>query len=348
MSFSDKKYRYRFALIFGGLLLVLLILTSVTVGAANISLLDTLRILIGRIPFLGGFVSGGEVSRTHELIVLNIRLPRVIAAAAIGIGLSAVGATYQGMFANPMADPYVLGVSAGAALGASIAIVMGADKIVGGFGLTTAAAFIFALLTVFIVFSIAKTGAKVSNTHLLLAGVAVSFFASSVMSVLMVLNRDKVANITYWMMGSIAFTSWKQVIILVPLVIAGTIAVCVFARELNIIAAGEDGARSLGVEVEKVKKVLLVICSVIVAACVAVSGVIGFVGLIIPHTVRLISGSDNRIVLPFSAIGGGIFLVLCDTISRIPTAEIPVGVLTSMFGAPYFISILIRSKKKVV
>ncbi|HOM01470.1 MAG TPA: iron chelate uptake ABC transporter family permease subunit [Acetivibrio sp.] len=348
MAFGDKKYRYRFALIFGGLLLLFLILASATVGAANISILDALRILTRRIPFVGRLASGGEISRTHELIILNIRLPRVIAAAAIGAGLSAAGATYQGMFSNPMADPYVLGVSAGAALGASLAIVMGADKIVGGFGVITAAAFVFALLTVLIVFNIAKTGAKLSNTHLLLAGVAVSFFASSIMSVLMVLNRDKLSNIAYWMMGSIAFTSWKQVLILVPLVVLGIIAVCVFARELNIIAAGEDEARSLGVEVEKVKKLLLVICSVVVAACVAVSGVIGFVGLIIPHTIRLISGSDNRVVLPFSAIGGGIFLILCDTISRIPTSEIPVGVLTSMFGAPYFISILIRNKKKVV
>ncbi|CDG36278.1 transport system permease [Acetivibrio thermocellus BC1] len=348
MTFGDKKYRYRFALISGILLLFFLVLFSATVGAANISIFDALRILVRRIPFAGRFVPAGEISRTHELIVLNIRLPRVIAAAIIGAGLSAVGATYQGMFANPMADPYVLGVSAGAALGASIAIVMGTDKVVGGFGIITAVAFVFALLTVFIVFNIAKTGVKLSNTYLLLAGVAVSFFASSVMSVLMVLNRDKVSNITYWMMGSIAFTSWRQVLILAPLVVAGIVVVCVFARELNIIAVGEDEARSLGVEVEKVKKLLLVVCSVVVAACVAVSGVIGFVGLIVPHTVRLISRSDNRVVLPFSAIGGGMFLVLCDTISRIPTAEIPVGVLTSMFGAPYFISVLIRNKKKVV
>jgi len=348
MSFVDKKKKYRLLFIGSVLLLLFLIVMSATVGAANITLMDALKIMIRKIPFANKILGEWRPSGTHELIVLKIRLPRVLAAAVIGIGLSAVGGAFQGMFVNPMADPYVLGVSSGAALGAAIAIALGAEQLVGGFGLVTATAFVFALITVLIVFSIAKTGARIVNTHLLLAGVAVSFFASSLISVIMVLNRDRIAKITYWMMGSVAYITWKQVLILIPVVILGTVVICFFARDLNIIATGEEGAKNLGVEVETVKKILLVVCSVVVAACVSVSGVIGFVGLIIPHTVRLIAGSDNRVVLPFSAVGGGIFLVLCDTIARIPTSKIPVGVLTSMFGAPYFISILLRSKRKVL
>lgn len=348
MSFSDKKHRYRLAFILSLLVLLFFIVFSAAVGAANISIIDAFRILLSKIPLVERFAAGSETNDMHELIVLNIRLPRVIAAASIGMGLSIVGSAYQGMFVNPMADPYVLGVSSGAALGATIAIVLGADKSVGGFGLITAAAFVFALLTVLIVFSIAKTGTRIFNTHLLLTGVAVSFFASSIISVLMIFNRHKMEKIVYWMMGSVAVTTWKQVLILVPVVVLGTVIISFFARDLNIIVTGEDGARSLGIEVEKVKKILLLICSIIVAACVSVSGIIGFVGLIIPHTIRLIAGSDNRVVMPFSAVGGGIFVILCDTLSRMPTSEIPVGVLTSMFGAPYFISLLIRSKGKVI
>jgi iron complex transport system permease protein len=348
MSFIDNKKKYRLLFIAGLLLLLFLIVVSATIGAADISLVDAFRIMIKKIPFVGSLLGEWSASKTHELIVLNVRLPRILAAAVIGIGLSVVGAAYQSMFVNSMADPYVLGVSSGAALGASIAIVLGAERLVGGFGLVTAAAFIFALLTVFIVFSIAKTGARISSTYLLLAGVAVSFFATSLISVLMVLNRDRITKITYWMMGSVAYITWKQVLILIPVITLGTVVICFFARDLNIIVAGEEGAKSLGVEVEAVKKILMVVCSIVVAACVSVSGIIGFVGLIIPHTIRLVAGSDNRVVLPFSAVGGGIFLIICDTIARIPTSEIPVGVLTSMFGAPYFISILLRNKRKVV
>ncbi|NLF42342.1 MAG: iron ABC transporter permease, partial [Bacteroidales bacterium] len=247
MSFIDKKKKYRLLFIAGLLLLLFLIVISATIGAAHISLMDAFRIMAKKLPFVGSLLGEWSASETHELIVLNVRLPRILAAAVIGIGLSVVGAAYQSMFVNPMADPYVLGVSSGAALGASIAIVLGAERLAGGFGLVTAAAFIFALLTVFIVFSIAKTGARISSTYLLLAGVAVSFFATSLISVLMVLNRDRITKITYWMMGSVAYITWKQVLILIPVITLGTVVICFFARDLNIIVAGEEGAKSLGV-----------------------------------------------------------------------------------------------------
>ena len=253
MSFVDKKKKYRLFFIGGVLLLLFLIVASATVGAAHISLMDAFKIMIKKIPFVGNFLGEWKTSETHELIVLNIRLPRVLAAAVIGIGLSVVGAAYQGMFVNPMADPYVLGVSSGAALGAAIAVVLGAERLVGGFGLVTSSAFVFALLTVFIVFSIARTGTRISNTHLLLAGVAVSFFSTSLISVIMVLNRDRIAKITYWMMGSVAYITWKQVLILIPVVILGALVICFFARDLNIIVAGEEGAKALGSRLKQSK-----------------------------------------------------------------------------------------------
>ena len=299
MSFIDNKKRYKCTLAFGVILLMFVMVLSTTIGAADISFLDALCIILKKIPLIRKFAGQDVVNDIHGVIVLNIRLPRIVAAAVIGMGLSVVGAAYQGMFGNPMADPYILGVSSGAALGATIAIIFASNKSVGGFSLVTLSAFVFALLTVFVVFSIAKSGSMVSNTHLLLAGVAVSFFATSLISVMMIFNKERIEKITFWMMGSTAYTTWKQVMLLLPVVVLGTVTISFFARDLNIISAGEKEAKSLGVEVGKVKRILLVICSIIVASCVAVSGIIGFVGLIIPHTIRLIMGFDNRVVLPF-------------------------------------------------
>ena len=346
----DRKYGLRLTLLIGFLLLLVLIVFLTTIGTANISFVDTMRIICQKIPFLGSVVSGEGINEVHSMIVLKVRLPRLIAAAVIGMGLSVSGAAYQGMFVNPLADPYVLGVSSGAALGAAIAIAAGFESSVGGFGIAAVAAFVFSILTIFIVFGIAKTGTKISNTNLLLSGVAVGNFALSVIAVIMVLNRDRVDKIVFWTLGSVSTASWNQLVLLVPIVTCGVILILIYARDLNIIASGEDEARSLGVEVESVKKILLLICSLIVAACVSVGGIIGFVGLIIPHTIRLVTGSDNRLVLPFSAVGGAIFLIVCDTLARsvVSPAEIPVGALTSMFGAPFFIFLLMRRKKRMM
>lgn len=346
----DRTYRLRLALITGFLLLLVLIVFLTAIGTANISFADTIRIICLKIPFLGNFVSGEEINEVHRTIVLNVRLPRLIAAAVIGMGLSVSGAAYQGMFINPLADPYVLGVSSGAALGASIAIAAGFENSFGGFGIAAVAAFAFSILTIFVVFGIAKTGTKISNTNLLLSGVAVGNFATSVIAVIMVLNRDRVDKIVFWTLGSVSTASWNQLALLVPIIAAGAILIMIYARDLNIIASGEDEARSLGVEVESVKKILLFLCSLIVAACVSVGGIIGFVGLVIPHTIRLVTGSDNRLVLPFSAVGGAVFLIVCDTLARsvVSPAEIPVGAITSMFGAPFFIFLLIKRKKRMM
>lgn len=349
MSFDKKRIYYRTLLLVTIAILLVLIILSSTLGVANITFIQTMKILLSKIPFIGAFIDLSNVSNTQVLIITNIRLPRIFMAALIGAGLSVVGASFQAIFKNPMADPYVLGISSGAALGAAVAIVMGLQVIFLGMNLVTVFAFFGAILTTIIVYSIAKTGTKIPTNVLLLAGVSVSFLLSSLISLIMIFNREQVEQIVFWTMGSIASANWKQVLSLLPFIILGCILMIIYARDLNIMLTGDETASSLGVDVDKVKKILLVISSIIVAACVSVSGIIGFVGLIIPHMLRLLVGPDHRTLLPFSTIGGAIFMIIADTLARIlvPPAEIPVGAITSVFGAPYFIYLLIKNKKKV-
>jgi len=349
MSYMDKKgfYRILFFMILVGLFLTVVL--SSTMGAANITFIEALRILMSKLPLVGHFFKD-SLDATHALIVLNIRLPRILLAVSVGMGLSIVGASMQGMFKNPMADPGVLGVSTGAALGASIAIAMGMQKFIFGIGLVTLFSFIGAVFATVLVYSIAKVGGKLPTINLLLSGMAVSFLFSAMISIIMVFRHNQIENIVMWTMGSISAASWKQVAVVAPIVLVGSIITFIFSRDLNLLATGSDTAMSLGVEVETTKKILLVISSVIIGACVSVSGVIGFVGLVIPHIIRLVLGSDHRVVLPFSAVVGALFLVICDTLARniIPPTEIPVGAITSLFGAPFFIYLLVKSKRKVI
>ncbi|WP_330615935.1 FecCD family ABC transporter permease [Serpentinicella alkaliphila] len=314
-----------------------------TLGVANITFVNSLKIIAEKIPLINKYIDMKDVINTHRTIIWQIRLPRILLAGIVGMGLSVVGVTFQSMFKNPMADPYILGVSSGAALGATLSIVLGLPFI-------NIWAFCGAILTVLFVFQIAKIGSKVQSITLLLAGIAISSMMSSIISVLMIFNRDKIEMIIFWIMGSVSAASWKHVSILFPVTLLGTMVIMLFSRELNVFLVGDDSAKSLGVETDKVKKLLLVISSVIMAFTVSVSGIIGFVGLIIPHAIRLIIGPDHRALVPFSALGGAIFMILCDTIARtiIPPTEIPVGAVTAIFGSPYFIYLLYRSKKKVL
>lgn len=349
MTYIDKRKTYRILLIASiGVLFVVMVFSS-TLGVANISFSEAIQIMLSKIPGIGRLFTPSQ-EQTHNVIVLKIRLPRILLASLIGIGLSVVGSSMQGMFKNPMADPGILGISTGAALGATLAIVTGMQKLVWGIGIVTIAAFAGALLTTFLIYSIARVGNKIPTITLLLSGVAVSFLFSSMITMLMVFNREQIENIVLWTMGSIAAANWRQVWLLAPIVLTGTVIIMTYARDLNLMATGDETAQSLGVEVEKAKKVLLVVSAVLVGACVSVSGIIGFVGLIIPHMVRLLLGSDHRSVLPFSAVGGALFMVICDTLARnlVPPAEMPVGAITSLFGAPFFIYLLIKSKKKVI
>lgn len=277
-------------------------------------------------------------------IFWNLRLPRIILSVLVGAALSVCGAAYQSIFRNPLTDPYVLGISSGASLGAAIAILLGLQTFLLGVG---ACALITGILTIVIIYRIASMGNRMHVTTLLLTGVCITFLISAIISFLMVLHQDKMDSIIFWTMGSFASATWMDVLFVVPVVVIGTAVVIYYGRDLNLLLAGSETAKSLGVEVEKVKKRLLLVTTLMVAFCVSTCGVIGFVGLVVPHCIRLLVGPDNRKVVPLSVLVGGIFLLLCDTLARtlmIP-AELPVGCLTALVGAPLFIYLLYKNKK---
>lgn len=349
MFIEDGKRRYRVLLTASAIGLLVLMAASIALGTANIDIGRVFRIVLSRFPFLGKYVDVQGIKVSHISIVMDIRLPRILLAATAGMGLSVVGSVYQGIFRNPMADPFVLGISSGSALGAALAVVLGFEGTFLGISGTAILAFICAIITTYMVYNIARVGNKAAPVNLLLAGVAVSFFLSSIISILMILNRNQLEKIVFWTMGSFSAASWKQVGFLLAVTIPLVIIIYTFARDINIMVTGEDAAKSLGVDVERIKRIMFLSSSVVVASIVSVSGIIGFVGLIIPHMARIITGSDYKKLIPFCGLFGAAFLVLSDTAARtlLSPVELPVGAITSIFGAPYFIYLLYKSKKKV-
>ena len=281
----------------------------------------------------------------HSQIFLQLRLPRILLSILAGAGLSVCGAAYQSVFRNPLTDPYVLGISSGASLGASLAILFGLQAYLWGVGL---AALVAALGTVLLVYRIASIGNRLHTTTLLLTGVCLTFLITAVISFIMVLRQDKMDSIIFWTMGSFASASWFDVAVVAPVVVIGVMAVAFHSKDLNLLLTGSETARSLGVDVERVKKVLLFFTTLIVAFVVSSCGVIGFVGLVVPHCVRLVLGADNRRIIPASILLGALFVLLCDTMARtvLQPAELPVGSLTALVGAPLFIYLLYKNKKQ--
>lgn len=345
----DKTKRKKNLFIIGSLLLALtvVVIFSVSIGQADVSFMKAANIIGSKIPFLKSISDISDVKESQETIILKIRLPRIILAALIGMALAAVGTTFQGLLKNPMADPYIIGVSSGSALGAALAIVSGISLTFGYF-MVPLSAFAGALVSIFTVYNIARVGNKIPVYNLLLSGVALSSFLSALTSLLMILNSKETSQILYWMLGSFSGKTWEHVRIALPLIALGIVSLYFFTRELNLLLFGEATAQNLGVNVEKTKKILLILGSFTVASAVAVSGTIGFVGLIVPHAVRLVTGSDHRILLPAASLAGGVFMVFADTIARtiLSPAEIPVGIITALFGGPFFIYLL-KSKKTI-
>jgi iron complex transport system permease protein len=337
-------------LVFSSIGAVFLAIVSLFLGTANIRFIDVFKILASSLPGLKNYFSVEGISSGTITIILKLRLPRAILALLTGAGLAAIGSTMQSLFRNPMAEPGILGISSGAGLGATIAIIIGSTDTVFGIGITSAAAFVGALITVMIVYNISRMGSRVSQTVLILAGMAVSFMNSAIIQLLMIFRRDRMDYIMLWTMGSFSSPGWNKIIILFPFIVVGLTLILMYARHLNVISTGEEAAKSLGIDVERTKKIVLTVCSVVTAACVATSGIIGFVGLIIPHVLRLLVGSDQRNLLPFSIVGGAAFLVICDTLARIvaPPGEIPVGAITAVFGSPFFITLLVKGKRSVI
>ena len=347
MEKNINRAKYGFVIVALILILIFAIAVFSIMGTANISIIDTFRIVGSKMPIIKKYVDISDISKSHETIIWSIRLPRVLLGVLVGSSLSIAGAAFQGIFKNPMADPYVIGISSGAALGASMAIILGINISFINLSSISVFAFIGALLAVFTVYNIARIKNKVPVTTLLLAGIAIGQFLTAIMSFLMVIYSKDMVKIIYWTMGSLAGKGWAPLKgITIPIIIS-MIAINLFSRDLNIMLTGEESAQSLGVDVEKTKIYILVLGSFMVAMVVSVSGIIGFVGLIIPHIVRIVLGPDNRILLPASALVGGIFMIFADTIARtiISPVEIPVGIITALFGGPFFLYLLRKSKR---
>jgi iron complex transport system permease protein len=323
------------------------VVTACALGRVNIAFIDVLGALVQHIPGIGGLIAPGSYSDlTMNGILLN-RLPRAVLSLLVGAGLACAGAAFQGLFKNPLADPYFVGVSAGAALGASVAIVLGVSYIFGisGIGIF---AFAAALATVLAVYRLASGGGRASTLHLVLAGIAVSAFLTACFSLVMALNREKMDQIISWTMGSFQYTTWEETGVFAVALCIGFSGMFIFARDLNVMLSGEETAHTLGVPVERIKLILLILASFVGAVAVAVSGIIWFVGLIVPHAVRLVTGPDHKLVFPYSALFGALFLLIADILARVilPSGELPVGVITALCGAPFFIYLLLKNKRE--
>ena len=350
-TFFRRTSRWKLIVILLILALILTVIVSLNVGYAQIPFPDILGIIGKQIPFLNGIIDTSRISPQNAAIVLQIRLPRILAGVLVGAALAAAGVLYQGVFKNPMADSYVLGVSAGAAVGASLSILSGVGFVFLGLRLVQVAAFLGALSAMFLVYNISRVGSRVPVATLLLCGIAVNFFLFAVVGLLEVIASDELHSIVFWLVGGFSNVLWRDIWAILPFILIGIIAAYFYARDLNLLAMGEETAHHLGVNVEKSKQVLLVLASLTTAAAVSICGLIGFVGLMIPHLTRLIIGPDHRILLPTSTIIGAIFLVICDDLARVvatpfaSTLELPVGIITMLFGAPFFI-ILFKKKKQ--
>ncbi len=334
-------------LLLGGGLVASVFLAS-AFGAVTIQLPDILRMILDKITF---FDIPSTWRVVDETIIFQIRLPRVIGGALVGAALATAGALFQGLLRNPMADPYIIGTSAGAALGATIAMMLPINLVFFGFGLVPLAAFCGALTTVILVYNLARVGGKTPIISMLLAGFVVSSLLAAVIAFLMSMSDSlglNLRSVYSFLMGHISITGWSQIAVIAPLVIGGIIGAQFFASHLNAFSLGEEGAAYLGIEVERDKIIILALGSLLTAAAVSISGLIGFVGLVMPHAVRLSLGPDHRLLLPASALAGGTFLVIADLLARILLApvEIPVGVITALIGAPIFIYLLRRTRRE--
>jgi iron complex transport system permease protein len=338
------RRRLRRALILLGLsvALFLTIISSICIGPVKIAPLTVIKILFGATH------SSEPWPPIYNVIVLDVRLPRVLISGLVGAALSVAGAAMQALFRNPMASPYILGISSGAAFGASLAIVGGFTVMASIYSIPLMA-FIFALITIFLVYEIAKVNGRTPLETLLLTGIAVGSLFSALVSFMQYVAGEKLSTIVFWLMGGFWTSDWDKFAIAAPLIVFGIIAISLFNRHLNLILMGEETATNLGLEVETFKKIILVLVSLVTAAAVSVCGIIGFVGLIIPHMMRIVVGPDHRILTPSSCIVGAIFLIWVDTLARtiIEPTELPVGVITALLGVPFFLYLL-RKRKRIM
>lgn len=324
-------------------LLAAAVVVATAVGTVPVPYWDTARVVLAKALGLAW-----PVEPTHEAIVWSVRLPRVLAAGIIGFALAVCGAAMQGLFKNPLASPDIIGVSSGGALGAVVGIVVGGAMVHPW--LVPAAAFAGALATLVIVYALATRDGRTDMASLLLAGVAVSSFAGAAIALVYHFVDDGVLRqIVYWLMGNLAGKRWEHLSVMAPLVAVGSVGLWLHAWDLNLLLGGEDDARALGVPVERTKRWVMVLTALVTGAAVSVAGIIGFVGLIVPHMMRLLVGPDHRWLLPVSGLAGASFLILADLLARtaFSPVELRTGIVTALFGVPFFLYLLAQRRDMV-
>ncbi|MGW7517739.1 FecCD family ABC transporter permease [Streptomyces sp. NPDC054796] len=335
--------RSRAALLTSGLVLALLALAllSAALGAYRIPLGDVTASLLHRAG-----AGGHPLDRVAESVLWDVRLPRVALALLVGASLGTAGALMQGVFGNPLAEPGVIGISSGAAVGAVASIALGLTFL--GTWTVTVAAFVAGLVTVLLVYALSRSGGRTEVVTLILTGIAVNAFAGALIGLLIFFaDNAQVTQITFWQLGSLAQATWPKVLAVLPCAAVGLAVAPYYARRLDLLALGERSARHLGVDVERLRIVLVVAVALLTAAAVAVAGIITFVGLVVPHLLRMAAGPGHRFLLPGSALGGAVVLLGADLAARTVAApaELPLGVLTALLGSPFFFWLLRRTRR---
>lgn len=327
-------------------LLLLSVIISVSLGSANLAVSQVWGVLLHQVPVIKNSITA-DWAQSTEQIILKVRLPRVILAILAGACLSLAGAGFQGVLRNPLADPYTLGVSSGAAVGAAFIILFGFHTALLGVWTIPLVAFLTGLISLLAVLRLANIHGKYRLETIILSGVVVSAFLGSLVSFMVSMSDQVVNEIVFWLMGSLALRGWSFTFVLLPYLAIGFAVLISYGRTLNLFALGERQAAHLGVNIERTRLIILIVSTLITAAAVSIVGTIGFVGLVVPHLVRLMVGPDYRMLIPLSAIVGAIYVLWADTLARtlLSPTEIPLGVVTAFLGAPFFAYLLRRNKQ---
>lgn len=336
-----QKSRFLFPILCT-LVILFAIIIATSIGVVRLPVEVVFQILLAKI----GVIDGLDVPQNLVMTIWELRFPRVVMSLFAGAALAICGVVFQSIFRNPICDPYILGISSGASLGAAVAFIFGWN--VSLFGVTLPA-LATALLTLLLILGVAKVAKHRSTNTLLLAGVAINFLISAVITLLLVINQESMQQIIFWTMGSLATVSWRAIGFLLPALLVISFALFYLSKDLNIIQLGKETAQSVGVRSERVSLIALSLASILMAIVVSFCGVIGFIGLIVPHIVRLLVGNDVRRLVVYASFFGAFFLLFADTLARTLAApsELPVGSITALAGAPYFIFLLLKKRKSM-
>lgn len=344
MSLAVPRHRAWLTLLILSVLVLMSLVLSAGMGSVSLHPLDIIHAVWGRCT---GHVNAADVT---QRIVWEMRLPRIALALLVGASLAVAGMIMQSLFHNPMADPYLLGVSSGASLGAVIAMAFGLQVVYHFFSGIALLAFVGGVGITFLVYSLSRRGGRVPVSTLLLTGIAIGGLTQALTALLMIQQQNSdIRRVMGWLMGSFAYQDWSQVSAMLPYTLIGLSCALAWRRDLNILALGDEAAHHLGINLERTKLVMLLVASLLAAAAVSVSGVIAFVGLIVPHLMRMLIGPDHRVLLPACALSGGLLLIWSDVLARTisPGQEIPIGIITSVLGCLFFLYLLNRREGRV-